>query len=236
MIGPTKVEAVADLIEVVNFDPTTALAPVTVMCPDCRGAGLVAVNGSDPEYASVDTVYCGTCGNSGVYTLVGWSLEKMTPAFKRLIQDIKHDARGRLMLTFRNKDKAAAELKAMLGWDKPDSLGRNAAGQALTVEELAAKQADIAAGAEAISRDRVIMDLMTLADDPLTSASERANILKTVAQLKGFLTESGEKLPDAPPLSAFYAGAYPTPPTLEPTEPTPLSVAASDDPADGPTA
>lgn len=208
---PTKVEAVSDLMSVVNFDPTEGLAPTQVMCPDCKGVGGLMGSSEDDDGS---TPVCGTCRNSGSITIMGWDFKRMTPAFRRNIQDIKHDLKGRVLLTFRNKDKAASELKAMLGWDRPDAFNRDASGRALTSDEIAQRELELLEGVASLSKDKIIAQLLLLSQDPLLSATERTKTLETVARLKGFLDEEGESLPDAPPLSAYYDGEYSATPSL----------------------
>lgn len=218
MLGATKVEAVEDLISVVNFDPTEGLALVSAMCPDCEGSAGRKGYGDDPD---AESFFCATCEGSGKVTLAGWKLENMTQSFRRNIQDIGHDNKGRLKLVFRNKDKAAAELKALLGWDKPGAMTRNAAGMTLTEEQLVEQQALLEVSTKQLTKERLIADMMELAESPVTSPGERLNILKTVAQLKGYITETGDTPPAAPPFASFYDGTYPPKRDVSDLLPTP---------------
>ena len=130
-IGPTRVEVIVDLIDVVQADYTRAFTKKRSTCVDCSGAGVVVADTSE-ETDSVNT--CSRCDGAGYEHFDEFDNAEVPDDLRPFITGVKAGFKGKLLPEFRNKDKAAGELMKAIsnGWlsdFKRDAFGGDAAAE-----------------------------------------------------------------------------------------------------------
>lgn len=174
MAGPTRAEAVLDLIQVIRADYSRALVKKRSTCLDCDGTG---VHISDKKGEADDVVTCARCEGMGWEQSDEFDAELMPDELRPHLTGFKTGGAGRILPEFRAKDKAAAELIKAIGngWGNAfprDAFGGDAPAPALVEKEaIIAKYEQIAASA-----------------DPTVAMAA----LREISKLRGYLSEDDE--------------------------------------------
>lgn len=180
-IGPTRVEVIGDLIDVVKADYTRAFIKKRSTCMDCMGAG-VHVMDSDEGADSVNT--CARCEGAGYEQVDEFDNENVPEDLRPFITGVKAGFKGKLLPEFRNKDKAASELMKAIsnGWladFKRDAYGADAQPEPVDM-----------------SREAVLAQYVRIAStaDHATAMSA----LNAIAKLQGFVAEDDNGVDNQP--------------------------------------
>lgn len=181
-IGPTRVEVIGDLIDVVQADYTRAFTKKRSTCQDCSGAGVHVVD-SDKGADSVNT--CARCEGLGYEQVDEYDNNSVPDDLRPFITGVKAGFKGKLLPEFRNKDKAASELMKAIsnGWladFKRNALGEDAPAEA-PVD---------------LSREAVIAQYqrIALSSDPTTAM----HALNAICKLQGYVNEDDEGVDNEP--------------------------------------
>lgn len=180
-IGPTRVEVIGDLIDVVQADYTRLLIKKRSTCMDCMGAG---VHVADSDENSDSVVTCARCEGLGYEEADEFDNSMVPEDMRRYITGYKLGFKGRLLPEVRNKDKAAGELMKAIsnGWladFKRDAFGADAAPEPVD-----------------LSREAVLAQYVRIAASADPNVAMQA--LNAIAKLQGYVNEEDEGLDNKP--------------------------------------
>lgn len=178
MAGPTRAEAVLDLIKVVGADYSRALTRKRSTCLDCNGSG---VHVADTKEESDNVVTCARCSGAGYEEMDEFDATLMPDNLRPFITGFKTGGAGRILPEFRAKDKAAAELMKAIGngWGAEfprDAYGGDAPAHVAPID----------------SKDAIIAhyERIAVSSDPNLAMAA----LKEISKLRGYLTEDDETI------------------------------------------
>lgn len=180
MAGPTRAEAVLDLIQVIGADYSRALTRKRSTCLDCNGSGVHVADTKGPQGEDDQVVTCARCSGAGFEEMDEFDATLMPDNLRPFVTGFKTGGAGRILPEFRAKDKAAAELMKAIGNGWGAEFPRDAFG------------GDAPASAPIDTKDAIIAHYERIA------ASSDPNIamaaLKEISKLRGYLTEDDETI------------------------------------------
>lgn len=181
-IGPTRVEVIGDLIDVVQADYSRAITKKRSTCMDCSGAGIHVM---DTDEGGDSTVTCARCNGAGYEEVDEFDNDGVPEELRPFITGYKAGFKGKLLPEFRNKDKAASELMKAISNGWLADFKRNAFGEDAPAEETVD-----------LSRDAVILQYQRIAmsSDPATAMQA----LNAICKLQGYVDEDAEGVDNEP--------------------------------------
>lgn len=183
MAGPTRAEAVLDLIKVIGADYSRALTRKRSTCLDCNGTGVHVFDTKGPQGEDDQVVTCARCSGAGFEEMDEFDATLMPDNLRPFITGFKTGGAGRILPEFRAKDKAAAELMKAIGNGWSVEFPRDAYGG----------DAPAQTPAQAIDTKEAIIahyERIALSSDPTLAMAA----LKEISKLRGYLTEDDETI------------------------------------------